>query len=118
VTAVTGVRPLDAVTCFQTAFAAQDVDGIMAAMTPDCVFEDTTPPDGVRHVGAHGVRTAWEQLFRASPHGVFHTEEIVEAADRVVVFWRYAWNDGHVRGIDVFTVRDDLVSEKRAYVKG
>jgi ketosteroid isomerase-like protein len=115
---MTNCGPLDAVTRFQDAFAARDVDGIMAAMTPDCVFDDTTPPDGVQHVGADGVRTAWEQLFRESPHGAFRTEEIVEAADRVIVFWRYTWHDGHVRGIDVFTVRDGLVAEKRAYVKG
>jgi ketosteroid isomerase-like protein len=117
-TATTGLRPIDAVTRFQTAFAAQDVDGIMAAMTPDCVFDDTTPPDGVRHVGADRVRIAWEQLFRSAPDGIFHTEEIIEATDRVVVLWRYTWGDGHVRGVDVFTVQDGLVSEKRAYVKG
>ena len=116
--AVTGGRTLDAVVRFQTAFAAQDLDGIMAAMTPDCVFEDTTPPDGVRHVGADRVRAAWEQLFRGSPNGAFSTEEIVEAPDRVVVCWRYDWGDGHVRGVDVFTVRDGLVAEKCAYVKG
>jgi ketosteroid isomerase-like protein len=114
----TGLRPIDAVAHFQTAFAARDVDGVMAAMTPDCVFDDTTPPDGVRHVGPEAVRRAWEQLFHSSPDGVFRTEETLEAADRVVVSWRYTWGDGHVRGIDVFTVRDGLVSEKRAYVKG
>ncbi|MDD7939821.1 nuclear transport factor 2 family protein [Actinomycetospora lutea] len=117
-TADTGHQPTDAVLRFQTAFDARDIDGVMAAMTEDCVFDDTTPPDGVRHVGSGPVRTAWERLFHASPDGVFDTEEMVEAADRVVVFWRYTWGDGHVRGIDVFTVRNGLVSEKRAYVKG
>ena len=37
---------------------------------------------------------------------------------RVVQRWRYSWVDGHVRGIDVFRVRDGLVSEKLSYVKG
>jgi len=115
---MTGIRPLEAVSRFQTAFAAQDLDGIMAAMTPDCVFDDTTPPEGVRHEGTDRVRAAWEQLFRRSPDGAFHTEEVVEASDRVVVCWRYDWGDGHVRGVDVFTVREGLVAEKRAYVKG
>jgi hypothetical protein len=36
----------------------------------------------------------------------------------VVQCWRYDWDGGHVRGIDVFTVRDGLVAEKLAYVKG
>lgn len=108
----------DAVDRFTRAFDGRDVDAVMAAMTPDCVFEDTSPPDGVRHEGAAAVRRAWETLFAASPDGVFATEELIPAGDRVVVRWRYSWGGGHVRGIDVFTVRDGLVAEKLAYVKG
>ena len=51
---------------FTAAFDAKDVDAIMAAMTPDCVFEDTAPPDGRRHVGTDAVRAAWTKLFAAS----------------------------------------------------
>ena len=109
---------LAAVTRFQSAFDAKDVDTVMAAMTPDCVFEDTSPPDGRRHVGADAVRAAWTALFDASPNGVFRSEEVIDAGDRVVVRWSYGWGDGHVRGVDVFTVRDGLVAEKLAYVKG
>lgn len=109
---------LDAVARFTKAFDARDVDAIMDAMTPDCMFEDTSPPEGRRHVGAAEVRRAWEALFTASPGGVFSTEETIPAGSRVVVRWRYEWADGHVRGVDVFTVRDGLVAEKRAYVKG
>jgi ketosteroid isomerase-like protein len=109
---------MTAVERFQKAFDARDVDAIMAGMTPDCVFEDTTPPDGRRHVGADAVRAAWTALFAAAPDGVFTTEELIDAGDRVVVRWRYEWGSGHVRGVDVFTVRDGLVAEKLAYVKG
>ena len=112
------MNSLAAVTRFQKAFDAKDVDAVMAAMTPDCVFEDTSPPDGRRHVGADAVRAAWTALFSGSPDGVFSTEEMIEMGDRVVARWRYSWGDGHVRGVDVFTVRDDLVAEKLAYVKG
>jgi ketosteroid isomerase-like protein len=107
-----------AVDRFQKAFDAQDVDAIMAAMTSDCVFEDTAPPDGTRHEGAAAVRAAWAGLFAASPDGVFRTEEVIDAGDRIVARWRYDYGTGHVRGIDVFTVRDGLVAEKLAYVKG
>ncbi|PVZ11765.1 nuclear transport factor 2 family protein [Actinomycetospora cinnamomea] len=107
-----------AVRRFQEAFATRDLDAIMATMTPDCVFDDTTPPDGVRHVGAEAVRAAWARLFGASPDGEFRTEEVIEAGDRVVACWRYDWGNGHVRGVDLFTVRDGLVAEKSAYVKG
>lgn len=103
---------------FDRAFGAQDVDAVMAAMTPDCVFEDTTAPDGQRHVGHAAVRSAWETFFASSPEAVFTTENVIEAGDRVVVLWRYDYAGGHVRGVDVFTVRDALVAEKLTYVKG
>ena len=109
---------LAAVARFNEAFDAKDVDAVMAAMTPDCVFEDTSPPDGGRHVGVDAVRAAWTALFDASPEGAFRSEEVIDAGDRIVVRWRYGWGDGHVRGVDVFTVRDGLVAEKLAYVKG
>ncbi len=109
---------VDAVDRFNQAFGAKDVDAIMATMAADCVFEDTSPPDGRRHVGAEAVRSAWVALFAAAPAGEFRTEEMVAAGDRVLVRWQYSWGDGHVRGVDVFTVRDGLVTEKLAYVKG
>ncbi len=110
--------PVDAVAAFTAAFDTQDVAAIMATMTPDCVFEDTAPPDGHRHVGADAVRAAWAALFAASPDGVFRTEEVIAAGDRVVARWHYSWDGGHVRGVDLFTVRDGLVAAKLAYVKG
>jgi uncharacterized protein (TIGR03086 family) len=109
---------LAAVQRFNAAFGAKDIEAIMAAMTPDCVFEDTTPPDGTRHVGSDAVRSAWTALFAGSPDAQFTVEEIVPAGDRVVQRWRYEWGDGHVRGVDVFTVREGRVAEKLSYVKG
>ena len=107
-----------AVTAFGQAFGAKDVDAIMAAMTDDCVFVDTSPPDGRRHVGADAVRAAWTALFATSPDAVFTVEESIVSGDRVVQLWRYDFDGGHVRGVDVFTVRDGLVAEKLSYVKG
>jgi uncharacterized protein (TIGR03086 family) len=109
---------LAAVQRFNVAFGAMDVDAIMAAMTPDCVFEDTTSPDGTRHVGAAAVRAAWTALFVGSPNALFTVEELFPAGDRVVQRWRYDWGDGHVRGVDLFTVREGRVAEKLSYVKG
>jgi ketosteroid isomerase-like protein len=108
---------------FNSAFNAHDVDAIMALMTDDCVFENTSPaPDGTRLVGQIAVRAAWEELFRNSPHAYFSAEEMFFAQDRGVVRWIYTWGatpaDGHVRGVDVFRVRDGKVAEKCAYVKG
>jgi len=112
------VNALAAVERFNEAFDAKDVDAMMAAMTADCVFEDTAPPDGVRHTGQAEVRAAWEKLFASSPEARFSAEDVVEAGDRVLIRWRYDYAGGHVRGVDLFLVRDDLVAEKVAYVKG
>ncbi len=30
--------------------------------------------------------------------------------------WRYDWGEGHVRGVDIFKVRDGAVSAKLSYV--
>ena len=43
---------------------------------------------------------------------------MVVASDRATVRWRFDWGDGHIRGIDLFKVRDGKVAEKFSYVKG
>ena len=115
---------LTAVRRFLDAFGRHDVDGIMAAMTEDCVFENTWPaPDGERHAGQAAVRRFWERFFRENPSATFETEEMFAAGARCVVRWRYGWrgpdgSPGHVRGVDVLRVRDGKVVEKLSYVKG
>ena len=114
---------VDAVNRFSEAFERHDLDQVMATMTPDCVFESTAPPDGTRHEGAAAVRAAWETFFGSSPDASFETEECIAAGDRAVVRWRYRWTNtdgtsGHVRGVDLFRVRNGKVAEKLSYVKG
>lgn len=111
------LEALAAVERFNRAFDSKDVTAVMAAMTPDGVFEDTTPPDGRRHIGP-AVRAAWEEFFDANPQAHFTVEDQFAAGDRVVQRWRYDFVGGHVRGVDVFTIRDGLVAEKASYVKG
>jgi ketosteroid isomerase-like protein len=109
---------------FNDAFNRHHVDEIMANMTSDCVFEDTEPPpDGTRHEGQETVRAVWEQLFASTPSAKFETEELFACEDRCVVRWLFHWIDsngeaGHVRGIDLFRVRDGKIAEKLSYVKG
>ncbi len=109
---------------FNEVFNRHDVDGIMAAMTEDCIFENTSPaPDGTRYEGVDAVRAFWEAFFRGSPHAHFTFEDQFVTEDRATVAWIYTWHDdagqpGHVRGVDLFRVRDGKVSEKLSYVKG
>jgi ketosteroid isomerase-like protein len=120
---MSGGGVVEAIERFNAAFNRHDVDAIMAAMTEDCVFENTRPaPEGERIEGAAAVRATWEALFERSPYARFETEEIFAAGDRAVVRWVYHWvrdgKPGRVRGVDVFRVRDGRVAEKLSYVKG
>ncbi len=117
-TVVDNASTATAVARFAEAFDRHDVDAVMAAMTEDCVFETTAPPDGERHVGQDAVRAAWTAFFLESADASFETEEEIVCGDRVIVLWRYTWEGGHVRGVDAFRVRDGLVAEKASYVKG
>jgi hypothetical protein len=68
-------------------------------------------------VGAHAIRKAWQPIFD-DPSSHFEPEESFAAGDRVVQRWRYSWDAGHIRGVDVFKLRDGKVAEKLSYVKG
>ncbi|NIR45807.1 MAG: nuclear transport factor 2 family protein [Gemmatimonadetes bacterium] len=108
---------------FNDAFNRHDVDAVMQAMTEDCVFDSTRPPpDGELFQGQAAVRAFWESFFSQSPQARFETEEIFAAGDRCVVRWVYHWTKegqtGHVRGVDIFRLRDGKVAEKLSYVKG
>ncbi|MEP6625134.1 MAG: nuclear transport factor 2 family protein [Acidimicrobiia bacterium] len=103
---------------FGVAWGDHDLDACLALVTDDCVFDATGPaPDGTRCEGKDAVRAAWRPIFDDTASN-FEAEETFAAGDRVVQRWRYSWADGHIRGVDVFRVRDDLVAEKFSYVKG
>ncbi len=103
---------------FGQAWNDHDLERAMGMTTPDCVFESTGPaPDGRRSAGQEAVRAAWAPIFEdAAAH--FEVEELVVQGDRASQRWTYRWADGHVRGIDLFAIRDGLVAEKLSYVKG
>jgi ketosteroid isomerase-like protein len=114
---------VQAVQRFNEAFNRHDVDAVMDAMTADCLFENTyPPPDGTRYKGQQEVRAFWDSFFSSSPSARFEVEEIFAAGDRCVVRWVYQkTKEGkpwHLRGADIFRVRNEKIAEKLAYVKG
>jgi ketosteroid isomerase-like protein len=114
---------LSVVRRFNDACNSHDVDAIMALMTDDCVFENTRPaPDGTRYEGSAAVRGFWVEFFARSPRARFEFTDLFAAGDRCVARWTYYWDkptgSGHVRGVDIFRVRDGKVAEKLSYVKG
>jgi ketosteroid isomerase-like protein len=112
------VEPIEVVTAFGDAWASHDLDATLALISEDCVFESTgPPPDGVQSVGKAAIRKAWQPIFEDAS-ATFEPELTFASGEHVIQLWRYSWSNGHVRGVDVFLVRDDLVAEKRSYVKG
>jgi predicted SnoaL-like aldol condensation-catalyzing enzyme len=109
---------------FNEALNRHDVAGMMHLMSNDCLFENTDPaPDGTVYKGKEAVTQFWQDFFRESPQARIEIEEIFGLGFRCIMRWRYDWVDvegkqGHVRGVDVFKLKDNLICEKLSYVKG
>jgi ketosteroid isomerase-like protein len=108
---------------FNDAFNRHDAKGLSELLTDDTVFEDTSPaPDGRRIEGRPDVVAFWRGWFERNPDAKFDAEEIIVSGDRAVVRWVYRklrnGQPWHLRGVDIFTVRDGKVAAKLAYVKG
>lgn len=109
---------------FNEAFNRHEVAGMMELMSDDCIFENTYPaPDGTVYSGKETVTQFWRDFFRESPQAHIEIEEIFGLGERCIMRWRYSWVDvegkqGHVRGVDIFRVREGSILEKLSYVKG
>lgn len=108
---------------FNDAVNRHDADAVAALLTDDTVFEDTSPPpDGRRVEGHAAVAAFWRDWLARNPDATFDAEDVIISGDRAVVRWIYRkvrnGRPWHLRGVDVFTVRDGKVAAKRSYVKG
>jgi ketosteroid isomerase-like protein len=119
----TAMKTRSTVERFNDVFNRHDADALASLLTEDTVFEDTSPPpDGKRIEGKPAVVEFWRAWFARNAGAQFEAEEIIVSGDRAVVRWIYRkMRNGqpwHLRGVDVFTVRDGRVAAKLAYVKG
>ena len=108
---------------FNDAFNHHDADRLAQFLTDDTVFEDTSPaPDGRRVEGKAAVVEFWRAWFARNSDARFDAEDTIVSGNRATVLWTYhKMRNGqpwHIRGVDVFTVRDGKVAAKLAYVKG
>lgn len=112
------------VLAFNESFNRHDVSGMMEHMSEDCLFENTHPaPDGTVHKGKQAVMRFWQKYFEQSPQAQIEIEEIFGPGERCVMRWKYSRMDAqgrkvHMRGVDVYRLRDGLICEKLPYVKG
>jgi taurine dehydrogenase small subunit len=107
------------------AFNRHDADGVGACMTDDVVFEAAVGAEvyGTRTVGRAAVAAGFAKTFNDLPD--VRWDEVTSypgAGDYVTTTWvmRATRPDGlrlEVEGVDLFTLRDGLVSVKRAFRK-
>jgi len=119
-----GASAEDVLDRFTEALNRHDLTAALALTSSNCVFEASWPaPDGERSVGHTELEAAWKAIFD-DPSCHFTIEESFTASEsfmtgtRVVQRWRYDFDGGHVRGVELVTVREGLITEKLAYVKG
>ncbi len=109
---------------FNEAFNHHDLSGMMQLLSDDCIFEDSIPaPDGTVYSGKKVIAQFWQDFFRTSPLAHMEIEEVFSLGERCVMRWRYSRDNmigekGHVRGVDIFRVKNGLIREKLTYVNG
>jgi ketosteroid isomerase-like protein len=103
---------------FVAAWSDHDLHAAIVMATEDCVVEATGPRSGgARLAGRDAVRAARRPIVDDAS-ARFEVEEALGACDRVGQRWLYSWDGGHLRGVDLFTVRDGKVTQKLSYVEG
>jgi len=101
-----------------------DVDGAMALMTEDCLWEIPRGPEphGTRFEGAAAVRAAIATAFEAMPDVRYETLRSSFGPDLVVLELMVTGTLAQggltkYQACDVMTVRDGKVAAKRSYRK-
>jgi ketosteroid isomerase-like protein len=115
---------LEFLDAFADAWNRHDIDAILSAMTPDCVFQSSMGPDvtGRRYVGQEQVRAAVEQVFASFPDARWSGPKHFIAGNRGVSEWVFSGTrtDGvriEVQGCDLFAFRDGKIAVKNSYRK-
>lgn len=115
------LRMLKAIT---TAFDEHDLDGIMAHVADDAVFEGPrgSEPWGTRVVGREAVREAFAARFAGIPDIRYQDDAHFVDGDRGASEWTLSGTttDGQrieVRGCDLWTFRDGQVVKKDSFWK-
>jgi ketosteroid isomerase-like protein len=109
---------------FLSPWNAHDVEGAMALMTEDCLWEIPrgAEPHGTRFAGSSAVRAAIAAAFQAMPdiryelvHSGFGPDLIV--LELLVTGTRADGGKARFQACDVMTLRDGKVAGKRSYRK-
>ena len=108
---------------FNEAFNRHDLAGMMKLISDDCVLESADAPDGKVFTGKEAIAEFWQALMHEKPNLQIHGEDVFGLGFRTIFRWRAEWEDAagekkHVRGVDIFHVKNGLIENLYSYAKG
>ncbi|MCG8426796.1 MAG: nuclear transport factor 2 family protein [Chromatiales bacterium] len=106
------------------AFNRHDLEGVLALMTEDVVFEGAAGPEayGVRFVGHEAVGAAFEGVWKTFPDVQWANDKHFVAEGMGVSQWTLTGTreDGvriEADGVDLFSFKDGKIASKKAFRK-
>ena len=109
---------------FATAWNRHDIEGLLALVTEDCVFETAAGPTahGAIFAGKTALRQAFPRAWEIWPDARWEEPVHVVAGSRAFSEWTFRGTDSagasiEVRGVDLFEIRDGLIARKDTYRK-
>jgi ketosteroid isomerase-like protein len=110
---------------FNTVWNGHDIDGIVAQMTDDVVFEASFGKDpwGTRVTGKSNVRQFLKEMFERIPDIRWDETRRFAGPECVVVEWLTTGSPKggtryEVEGCDILALREGKIAAKRSYRKG
>jgi ketosteroid isomerase-like protein len=111
------------VLAFSEAFNRHDLAAMLNLVCEDCVLETSSPaPDGGVYKGKASITQYWQDFFAQKADAHLKIEETNGLGFRCVALWRLDWIDAsgqplHLRGIDIFIVQNNQISQHLSYSK-
>ena len=118
--AESGIRT---VLAFTEAFNRQDLQAMLNLVSEECLFQAPSPaPDGAVHKGKIAITQYWQEYFSSMARAHLRIEETFGFGFRCIILGRFDWVDAtgmpaHLRGIDIYQVHNNLITEQLSYTK-
>ena len=112
------------VLAFSKACEQKDINDMLQLISEECLLEHYAPaPDGSFFKGKDEIKKFWQEFFNSFPDQQTEIEDIYGMGERCLKRWKAAWTDAsgqkcHLRGVDIFLVRENLIVEMVSYIKG